>query len=460
MKKQSLKKKHSARGRRGGLMTRVAVVGTGYVGTVTAVCLSWLGHEVTGFDMDPVRAGQLASGQLPFVEPGLPDLLREALASGRLRFTSDGTAVADSEVIFLCVGTPPGEDGRPDMSQVGAAALEVARHLRDGAIVVNKSTVPVGSGNWVRTLIEESLPVGQDLTFSVVSNPEFLREGAAVHDFLYPDRIVLGGENGSPTRVAQLYDRVLSQDFPGGRAELRPQLVVTTLPSAEMVKYAANAFLATKISFANEVSNICELVGADAREVLPAIGSDSRIGPRFLHNGIGWGGSCFGKDVSALIATGAEYGYGSPILRAAMEVNGTQRASVVRKLQAALKVLKGRRVAVLGLAFKAGTDDLRDSPAVDIIRRLSTAGAVVSAYDPVVKHVPELEPDLRVGVDPYDAAERADAVVVATEWPEFGELDLPRLAERMAGDVVLDGRGVVDVGAAASAGLSVCGFGW
>jgi len=295
----------------------------------------------------------------------------------------------------------------------------------------------------------------------VVSNPEFLREGAAVEDFLHPDRIVLGGDPGPTGQVASLYERVLRQDFPGGRSELAPGLVCTTLPSAEMVKYAANAFLATKISFANEIAAVCEFVGADAREVLPAIGADERIGPRFLRHGIGWGGSCFGKDVAALIATGEEYGYQAPILRAAVQVNEAARAGVLRKLQASLKVLKGRRVAVLGLAFKPGTDDLRDSPAVDILRRLQGAGAVTSAYDPVVKSVPDLEDSgLRIAVDPYDAAERADAVVIATEWADFAALDLARLAERMAGNVVLDGRGVLDEVAAADAGLALSGIGW
>lgn len=440
-------------------MVRVAVVGTGYVGSVTAVSLSWLGHDVVGLDSDATRAAQLAAGQLPFVEPGLAELLHEARLTERLRFTSDPRAVGEVDIVFLCVGTPPSPGGMPDMSQVGAAATAIARHLRDGAIVVNKSTVPVGSGNWVRTLIEESLPAPR--SFSVVSNPEFLREGAAVEDFLFPDRIVLGGEDSSAAAVARLYDRILTQDFPGGRPGLRPDLVTTTLPSAEMVKYAANAFLASKISFANEVANICELVGADARQVLPAIGADSRIGSRFLHHGIGWGGSCFGKDVAALIATGLEYGYTSPILHAAVEVNEAQRAGVLRKLHQVLKVLKGRRVAMLGLAFKPGTDDVRDSPGVDILCRLATAGAVLSAYDPVVKSLPELDPDLvRVGVDAYDAAERADAVIIATEWPDFATLDLPRLAARMQGRVLLDGRGAVDAAAAAAAGLRLIGFGW
>lgn len=442
-------------------MSDVAVIGTSYVGTVTAVCLAFLGYRVVGFDIDPSRSGQLSAGQLPFVEPDLPELLRDTLATGRLSFTSTPEDIAGADVVFLCVGTPTGPGGMPDMSQVGSAAREVARHLRPGTVVVNKSTVPVGSGNWVRTLIEEALPPDARVPFSVVSNPEFLREGAAVEDFLFPDRIVLGGENGAPAKVATLYQRILDQDFPGARPDVHPRLVVTTVASAEMVKYAANAFLAMKISFANEIANICELVGADAREVLPAIGADTRIGPRFLQHGLGWGGSCFGKDVAALVATGVEYGYHSPILRAAVDVNEAQRAAAVRKLQASLKVLKGRRVAVLGLAFKPGTDDTRDSPAVDVIGRLAAAGAVLSAYDPVVKHVPALDQvPVRIGSDPYDAAERADAVVVATEWPEFAELDLARLAERMAGDLLLDARGVVDPAAAAAAGLRLTGFGW
>jgi UDPglucose 6-dehydrogenase len=330
-------------------------------------------------------------------------------------------------------------------------------------VVVNKSTVPVGSGNWVRTLIEEALPGIDAIDFHVVSNPEFLREGAAVEDFLYPDRIVLGGESGDQGLqvVADLYHRLLSQDFEGGRPDCQPRLIRTDLPSAEMVKYAANAFLATKISFANEIANICEFVGADARQVLSAIGADSRIGPRFLQHGIGWGGSCFGKDVAALITTGLDYGYGSPILRAIVEVNHAQRVLVIRKLQAALKTLKGRRIAVFGLAFKPDTDDIRDAPAMEIIRRLYAAGAAVSAYDPIVKKAPELEDaTVRIGTDAYDAADRADAVVIATEWPQFAALDLRRLRESMKGRLILDGRGVIAQDAAAEAGLTIEGFGW
>ncbi len=442
-------------------MARVAVVGTGYVGTVTAVCLAWLGHEVVGLDVEPTRIQQLSAGHVPFFEPGVQELLAQTLASGRLSFTCDSAATAAAEIIFLCVGTPPGPGGVPDMGEVASAARNIARHLRGGVVIVNKSTVPVGSGNWVRTLIEEDLAPDAEASFSVVSNPEFLREGAAVEDFLYPARVVLGGDDGGTDRVAALYDRVLRQDFDGGRPDRLPGLVVTTVSSAEMVKYAANAFLATKISFANEIATICEMVGADAREVLPAIGADERIGPRFLQHGVGWGGSCFGKDVAALVAMGLEYGYGSPLLRAAVDVNQAQRASVLRKLQASLKVLKGRRIAILGLAFKPGTDDLRDAPAVEIIRRLHAAGALLSAYDPVVTALPDVEDiNLRLAGDAYEAAHRADAVVIVTDWPEFGALDLSRLAKEMKGRLVLDGRGVVDVGAAAAAGLTVIGYGW
>jgi UDPglucose 6-dehydrogenase len=445
-------------------MARVTVVGTGYVGAVTAVCLTFLGHDVVGLDIDRSRAEQLAAAQLPFHEPNMPVRLEQALKSGRLSFTSDpAVAVGNADVIFLCVGTPTGHSGVPDMSQIEAAVRSIAAHLKPGAVVVNKSTVPVGSGNWVRTLIEEALPGIDAIDFHVVSNPEFLREGAAVEDFLYPDRIVLGGESGDQGLqvVADLYHRLLSQDFEGGRPDCQPRLIRTDLPSAEMVKYAANAFLATKISFANEIANICEFVGADARQVLSAIGADSRIGPRFLQHGIGWGGSCFGKDVAALITTGLDYGYGSPILRAIVEVNHAQRVLVIRKLQAALKTLKGRRIAVFGLAFKPDTDDIRDAPAMEIIRRLYAAGAAVSAYDPIVKKAPELEDaTVRIGTDAYDAADRADAVVIATEWPQFAALDLRRLRESMKGRLILDGRGVIAQDAAAEAGLTIEGFGW
>ncbi|MDN5858761.1 MAG: nucleotide sugar dehydrogenase, partial [Pseudonocardia sp.] len=267
------------------------------MGAVTAICLAWLGHDVCGLDRNLAQTGQLNHGQVPFHEPGLPDLLTAALPTGRRRFTDQpAEALAGAEFVFLCVGTPPDATGATDLTQLEAAIVSIAPHLRQDAIVINKSTVPVGSGNWTRTILEDALRSDQDSTFRVVSNPEFLREGSAIDDFLYPDRVVLGGQAEDVAQVAELYRRVLDQSFSTGRRELHPALITTDLASAEMVKYAANAFLATKISFANEIAQLSELVGADVRQVLPAIGADHRVGATFLQPGIGWGGSCFGKD--------------------------------------------------------------------------------------------------------------------------------------------------------------------
>ena len=440
---------------------KVAVVGAGYVGAVTAGCLASFGHEVRGLDSDKIRAAQLNDGQVPFFEPGLSELLTTTLATNRLSFTHEPEdALVGADFVFLCVGTPPTPSGTPDLTQLEAAVRAVAPYLRTNTVIVNKSTVPVGSGNWARTILEEALPRDRQPLFHVVSNPEFLREGCAIGDFLHPDRIVLGGDEAGVRLVEELYRPVLDQTFSGGRRSQRPQLIATQLTSAEMIKYAANAFLATKISFANEIANLCELVGADARQVMPAIGADQRIGPKFLSAGFGWGGSCFGKDVAALVATGQEYGYNSALLRATVDVNVAQRAAAVRKLQRELRVLKGRRIGILGLSFKPGTDDLRDAPALDIARRLVAAGCVVSAYDPQVKVLPEGWEAVRLTTDPYDAADRADAVVVATEWPQFRELESVVLRQAMRGDLVLDGRNFLDQHSYAAAGLRVEGIGW
>jgi nucleotide sugar dehydrogenase len=440
---------------------KVAVIGTGYVGAVTSICLASLGHTVCGLDTDSVRAGQLNNGQVPFHEPGLPEMLQATLSTGRLRFTDRvAEALRDAEFVFLCVGTPPGPDGQPDLAQLDSAVQSLAPYLRADAIIVNKSTVPVGSGNWTRTILEDALEGNRDLTFHVVSNPEFLREGSAIDDFLYPDRIVLGGDAADISRVAELYQPVLDQSFDRGRREIRPSLITTELASAEMIKYAANAFLATKVSFANEIAQLCELFGADVRQVLPAIGADHRVGVAFLNAGVGWGGSCFGKDVAALIATGREYGYSPSMLEATVEINQTQRASAVRKLQRELHILKGRRIALLGLTFKPGTDDLRDAPSLDIARRLLNAGAKVAAFDPVVKALPKEFAAVRLTRDAYDAADRADALVLVTEWPEFRLIDPAGLRRVMRGDLVLDGRNCLSETNFDQSGLRVVGFGW
>jgi UDPglucose 6-dehydrogenase len=440
---------------------KVAVIGTGYVGAVTATCLAFVGHSVCGLDSDAAYVGQLNQGQGPFIEPGLPELLKATLSTGRLRFTDrPAEALSDADFVFLCVGTPPGPDGAPDLTQLETAIHSLAPYLRADVVVVNKSTVPVGAGNWTRAILEDALSGNRELSFHVVSNPEFLREGCAIDDYLYPDRIVLGGAASDVHRVADVYRPVLEQSFRGGRRDFRPALIETELESAEMIKYAANAFLATKISFANEIAQLCELLGADARQVLPAIGADHRVGPAFLNPGVGWGGSCFGKDVAALISSSQEYGYTPSMLQATVEINRMQRASAVRKLQRELHVLKGRRIALLGLTFKPGTDDLRDSPALDIARRLMAAGAMVSAFDPVVKVLPAEFAAVRLSQDVYDAVDRTDAVVVTTEWPEFRLIDATGLSRAMRGNLVIDGRNCLPEANFVGSGLRLIGFGW
>lgn len=438
---------------------QIAVVGTGYVGAVTATCLASLGHDVRGLDHDALRAAQLDAGQVPFHEPGLSEMLNATRRTGRLHFTDDPShAVRGADLVFMCVGTPPDANGSPDLRQLESAVQMVAPHLREGVVLINKSTVPVGVGNLVRTLVEESQGHDRQLDFHVVSNPEFLREGSAITDFLHPDRVVLGGDCTAVRLVAEAYAPVLDGTAPGGVS--RPKLITTDLESAEMIKYAANAFLATKISFANEISNVCSLVGADVRQVLPAIGADRRIGVDFLTPGIGWGGSCFGKDLEGLIATGQEHDYTPALLKATADINLNQRRIAVRKLQTELGVLKGRRIALLGLAFKPGTDDLRDAPAVDIARRLVAAGSLVSAYDPVVKELPSDLSEVRVASDAYDAADWADAVVLTTEWAEFDALDIPSLERAMRGDLVLDGRCALTPQRFDDSRLRLVGFGW
>lgn len=473
----------------------IGVVGAGYVGLVTGVCLAYLGHSVTCVDVDRSKIDALNEGRSPIYEPGLDRLLQDGIAAGRLRFSLDVASACSAEVIFIAVGTPPYPDGSPDLRYV----LEVARaigHEIDGCddglvrVIVNKSTVPVGSGNWVEMLVREGQrPTGtgainggprrtngldgeadKSAKFVVASNPEFLREGSAINDTLYPDRIVIGAaDTRAVTALRTLYEPILSQQFTAPSAVApRPDgfgavpLVVTDLASAEMIKYAANAFLATKISFANEIANICERVGADVSEVMRGIGLDKRIGTRFLNAGVGWGGSCFGKDVAALINVASEYDYDPELLRATVSVNQRQRQVVIRKLQSALKIIKGRTVGLLGLAFKPETDDLRDAPSLSIAEALLAMGARVKVYDPVAMDVCfKLNPELDVvyADSAEDLAAGCDAVVLVTEWDEFRRLDLRKVAGLMAGDVFVDGRNLYDRDSLARAGLRGEGIG-
>ncbi|HEY6533375.1 MAG TPA: UDP-glucose/GDP-mannose dehydrogenase family protein [Acidimicrobiales bacterium] len=442
-------------------MRRVGVVGSGYVGTVVAACFADIGHSVVALEMDEQKVEALSSGLLPFHEPELGELLRSGLRSGNLRFTSHvDDAVAASDVIFLCVGTPSAPSGRPDLSALEAALRGVARAADAPKVLVTKSTVPVGTGNWVASVVDDEMARRDDppVPFSVVSNPEFLREGLAVHDFLNPDRVVVGSDDPEALdTVASLYAPILDGATVRDDSD-HPVLLRTALCAAEMIKYASNAFLATKISFANEIANICERVGADVGDVTQAIGLDTRIGSKFLDAGVGWGGSCFGKDLSALVTTAHELGYDATLLDAAVTVNRQQRTQVVEKLQRHLGALLGRRVALLGLAFKPGTDDIRDAPAVEIARLLLEVGASVRAHDPVVRAIPGL-PGLVIDADPYVAASRADAVVLVTEWPEYQVMDLDRLRDTMRGDLFVDGRNAFTPAHLRGAGFRPVSFG-
>jgi UDPglucose 6-dehydrogenase len=422
-------------------MSRIAVVGTGYVGLTTGACFAELGHDVLCADIVQEKVDRLKQGEIPIHEDGLEEIVRENMKAGRLDFVLGAeNAVKGREFIYLCVPTPQGADGRADLSYVEAAAREIAPHLDRGAVVVNKSTVPVGS-----TLLVERAMGRPDV--HVVSNPEFLREGSAVGDFLNPDRVVIGADDrGAASRVAALYLGV------------RAPILITDPASAETCKYAANAFLATKISFANAVAAVCEAAGADVADVLMGIGYDSRIGHHFLKPGPGWGGSCFPKDTKAMIGIAADAGYDFAFLRGVIEVNEEQFDRVVEKIRSAAGGdLNGVRVAVLGLTFKAGTDDLRDSPSIEITQRLVDAGAVVSAYDPVATECP-IE-GVTVAGDAYAAADGAEVLAILTEWEEFKFVDLDKLVEVMDGKAIVDGRNLLDRGAVRRRGFSYQGIG-
>jgi len=440
---------------------RIAVIGSGYVGSVVAACLAHVGHQVIGVESDVAKLQQLSSGVAPFHEPGLDPLIMAGVTDGSLRFTSDfHDAMDNSDIVFVCVGTPPGPDGEADTSAIRGVARSIARNLRHYHVIVTKSTVPIGTGYWLASLIEDIAgPEGRD-RFGVVSNPEFLREGNAVQDFLHPDRVVLGSDDPRALQIAtDMYRPILEQQIPGdvGHREVVP-LLQTKLTTAEMIKYASNAFLATKISFANEIARLCEFVGADITEVTAGMGLDTRIGGRFLDAGLGWGGSCFGKDLSALVSTAEEYGYRPRILEGSIAVNQAQRKHVVDELLRQLKTLRGTKICILGLAFKPDTDDLRDSPALDVASRLLDKGAIVTAYDPMVHAVPDVA-DIRLMPSPILAAADADAVVVATEWPQFLTIDLAELRATMRGDIFFDGRNNFDPDLVRGAGFRYLGIG-
>ena len=440
----------------------VTIIGTGYVGLTTGVCLAYLGHSVCCLDTDESKIKALEAGRIPIYEPHLAEIMEEA--SPNLRFTTSYEgAIPNADVVFVAVGTPTAADGNPDLRYLRAAALTIGEHLKKpGTVVVNKSTVPVGSGNWVRSLVEEK---GNGMRFAVASNPEFLREGSALHDSLYPDRIVVGAdESWALETMYRLYRPLIEQSFSAPSFLRRPEglgavpLVATDLASAELIKYAANAFLALKISYINEIGQLAERVGADIHQVAKGIGLDTRIGTRFLQAGLGWGGSCFGKDTAALITTAQEYNLPMPIVGAARQVNQRVRLRSVEKLQQELKVLKGCTIALLGLAFKPHTDDLRDAPALEIASKLMLRGAKVKAHDPVAMDRAKKQAG-DVGILFCDDAESAirdcDAVMLVTEWPDYQDLDWAAIAPTMKRKVVFDGRHYLDAKRMAAAGLKL-----
>ena len=455
------------------------------MGLVTSACLAYLGNHVIAVESNPDRLNSLKAGGVPFFEPGLQEFVQKTSQSGNLTFSDNlAEAVKKAQIIFIAVGTPSLPSGEPDLSQVMVVAKAIGSALDDARrrIVVNKSTVPVGSGNWVEMLVSQgvhnahsaqtvpsrsSRPEGP--SFVVVSNPEFLREGSAIADSFYPDRIVVGSIDEQATSIMnKLYEPIINQTFEAPSFAPRPDklesvpFVVTDLASAELIKYSANAFLAMKISFANEISGLCEKVGADVKQVTQGIGLDFRIGKAFLNAGVGWGGSCFGKDVSALMQVAKEYSYPTSLLEATVAVNERQRLVVIKKLQEELKILKGRTVGLMGLSFKPNTDDLRDAPALTIAYQLLKMGASVKAFDPVSNDVCKaLHPhlDLIYVTSVEDLASDCDALVLVTEWDQFKKADWKKIAKLMRWPLVIDGRNALDEDQVRASGITYRGVG-
>jgi UDPglucose 6-dehydrogenase len=429
-------------------MKQICVIGVGYVGLVTAACFSDLGNRVIALDINAERIAGLKRGELPIYEPGLKELVARNVDAGRLSFTTSyAEGLKDSDFAFIAVGTPSGVDGEADLGYVAASACSIAENMRSPLVIVNKSTVPVGTGDWVAEIIAGHQ--ASQIPFAVVSCPEFLREGSAISDFMQPHRTVLGSlDADAAEKVAQLH------------LPLRAPIMITDLRTAEMIKYASNAFLATKISFINEIANICEELGADVKEVAVGMGYDKRIGPTFLDAGLGYGGSCFPKDVKALAYMAAEKGRHPQLLHAVMEINNDRRPMAVTSLKEILGDLRGRTVGLLGLSFKPNTDDMRDAPAIDIARALQEEGASVRAYDPVAMTVAApLMPGVEMCADPYSLAAGCDALMVVTEWNEFKQLDLEQVKGLLKRPVFFDGRNIYEPEKMHQLGFTYRGFG-
>lgn len=427
---------------------RICVIGTGYVGLVTGTVFADLGNNVFCVDVDAAKVAQLSKGIMPIYEPGLEEIVKRNLTEGRIVFSTEvGECVRKSEIIFICVGTPSKNEGETDLSQVESAAKVIGQNINEYKVVVNKSTVPVGTGNLVRRIITENEKT--KVEFDVVSNPEFLREGSAISDALNPDRIVIGAPSKNVAmKLIELY------------ATLGAPMYITDVVSAELIKYASNSFLATKISFINAIADICELAGANITDVARGLGADKRIGRDFLNAGLGYGGSCFPKDISSLEHTARKLGYDFGLLRSVMYINDARAHRLVAKIESHFKNLDGLCFAVLGLSFKANTDDLRDAKSLEILEMLTGKGANVRAYDPVtMEKAKVLFPDVIYADNPYEAAEDADAIILVTEWREFLSLDMERLKKVMKSPVIYDGRNIFDMEKLKGLGFEYHGMG-
>jgi UDPglucose 6-dehydrogenase len=414
-------------------MKQICVVGVGYVGLVTAACFADLGNRVNALDVNEQRVENLKKGIMPIYEPGLEELVARNVKAGRITFTTSyKDALKGTEYAFIAVGTPSGVNGEADLQYVAAAAKSIAENMTAPLVVINKSTVPIGTGDWVADIVKKSQP--RPIDFSVVSCPEFLREGSAIGDFTNPHRTVIGSlDRDAANKVAHLH------------LPLRAPIVITDLRTAEMIKYASNAFLATKISFINELADLCEKVGADVKEVAAGMGYDARIGRYFLEAGLGWGGSCFPKDVEALAFMAKENGLNPRMLDMTMEINYDRRKEAVKHVGEMVGGLKGKTIGLLGLAFKPNTDDMRDAPAIDIAEMLNKAGATVRGYDPVAMEVARpLLPAVELFDDPYKLAKGCDALMVITEWNEFKQLDLDKIKSLLKKPVIYDGRNIYE----------------
>ncbi len=415
---------------------RICMIGTGYVGLVTGTCFAELGNDVTCVDIIKEKIDRLNRGELPIYEPGLDVMVATNVKEGRLTFTTDlKKAVEDALVIFIAVGTPQAEDGSADMRYVEAVTKDIAKYMNEYKVIVNKSTVPVGAGKWIKKLIQENQP--RSLHFSVASNPEFLREGSAIEDFMRPNRVVIGTEDPEAAAIMRdLYKPLFLIETP---------IVMTNLASAELTKYAANAFLATKISFINEVATICERVGADVHDVARGMGLDQRIGTKFLHAGPGYGGSCFPKDTRALVSIAKKCDYDFKIVDAAVKVNDEQRQRMLEKIRQTLGNMKGKTIGVLGLAFKPNTDDMREAPSIDIIAGMQKDGAHIKAYDPIAMHeAQKFLQDVEYVDDTYSTITGADALVLVTEWNQFRSLDLDKVKRLLKTPIVIDLRNIYE----------------